>query len=110
MFACAPRTNTEKMSAWYTWRGYREWLRSARGTCLKLPQGREQWGIPGSPDYYPDDGWGPMNIMGHSVVGNKHGDLILGAPFAQTLSEYKQLQDIPRSRFSKVLFIELSIS
>ena len=99
VFACAPRTNAELISNWYWHRGNREWLRSARGTCLKLPQVRDQWDnrdilTPQSPDYYPDDGWGVIGIMGHSVVGNQRGDLIVGAPFAQTLSEYVQVQDM----------------
>ena len=91
VFACAPRYNSEDY-----WQ-----LGDVSGACFKMSSGQRGFDI----KYELPSGRTNLGMMGHSVIGDGHGGLVIGTPMARTFSEYPQASaSIQGPFFSRSLY------
>ena len=80
VFACAPRYNSKE---------YWE-LKNVAGACLKMSRDlRDPRRLDFDQKYEIPKGRMQLNMMGHSVVDDGRGGLVIGIPMARTFSEYQ---------------------
>ena len=80
VFACAPRYNSKE---------YWE-LSDVAGACLKMSRDlRDPRRLDFDKKYELPKGRMQYNMMGHSVVDDGRGGLVIGIPMARTFSEYQ---------------------
>ena len=90
VFACAPRYNSKE---------YWE-LGDVAGACFKMS--RDPRRLDFDKKYELPKGRMQLNMMGHSVVDDGRGGLVIGIPMARTFSEYQHHSTIGRSHLTEI--------